>query len=116
MSNIPTDRPYELRITDTFRVDSRLIHSEWQTFRRMLRVARFILERAPFVDARCVDEGERIWTRVFGAHRTTDGIDVPELLVSYQIARHPPHGLIDLRHVRSTEDIASGLHVGDEPF
>jgi len=82
----------------------------------MVRAAKFILERAPFVSSRCVDEEQNIWLRVFDAHKTTNGIDVPELLISYQLISHPPNGLIHLRHVRSTADVAAGLHAGEEPY
>jgi hypothetical protein len=105
-----------LKEAETFAADGRLIHSDPKTFKRLMTAARFILERAPFVNSRCVDEERGIWTRVFPPHKTTNGLDVPEVLVSYEVVRQPPDGLILLRHVRTKEDIDAGLHVGDDPY
>ena|SRR5438128_3728297 len=109
--------PYEVRPTQTFHDDCLLIHPNRRTFSRMFKTCRFILERAPYTEARSWDAEGRFWTRVFGAHKTLNGIDVPELLVSYEMVKHPPpRGLILLRHVRTTQDIAGGLHLDAEPF
>jgi hypothetical protein len=117
MAREPDIPPYELQPTKTFYEDCKLIHAHRQTFKRMFNTARFILERAPYTEARSMDEEGRFWVRTFPAHKTTNRIDVPELVVSYEIVRHPPpRGLIRLRHVRTADDIAAGLHLDAEPF
>jgi hypothetical protein len=117
MADQPGDRPYEVRESPTFIEDCRLIHPERQTFNRLFSSVRFILERAPYVRAKSMDGEGRLWVRRFDAHKTTNGLDVPVLVVSYEIeSQPPPRGVILLRHVRTADDIEAGLHVGGEPF
>lgn len=117
MAGKPDVPPYDVVPTDSFYEDCKLIHPNRRTFARMFSTARFILGHAPYTDAKSLDDAGRFWARVFDAHMTTNGIDVPELVVSFEIVNHPPpRGLIRVHHVWTADDIAAGLHVGVKPF
>jgi hypothetical protein len=105
--------PYQIREEDSFREDLALIHSDPRAFDSLFAAIQFMLERAPYLDAKPVYEDRGIWVRKFHAHTTPSGDLMPEVRVSYQIIRNPPDGLISLRHVRTPEDIQSGIHVYD---
>ena len=102
--------PYQTREEATWAPDCALIHPDPQKFDQLFAAIQFVLERAPYLNALPLDPQGTSWVRRFRAHTTFDGTRMPAVRVSYEVVRNPPNGLIALHHVRTPEDILSGIH------